>query len=546
MTTLDLPRILPAPQQRAPDASRQFSPAPATATAAPETATATTATDANVAGAARAERWSLSTWLLILLAVGSALLGRLCYLARPFDNDAAIFIYMGKLIGEGGRLCHDLVDNKFPTVGLLTGVPWRLFGANWAAYVALQTVMAFVGVAVLVDIARRHVGRYAMLPTALFGLVFLNFSVGVFGGFQLETIHTFFAILAARAALEALRRDTISDALVVGLAAGMAAMAKPTGLAVAAAFALATIVHRRRQPTRIVAHGLAGAAGVAVPAAVTLAYLLASDTLRDMPGLWRQLSAYAANTIWAAADLWKPVIVASLLGFPMIVRAWAFRSHRLAPAERSPVPAVVVLFVMAWLIVEALGVAMQRRMYGYHFLPLVAPAALLFGMIPRRAHAGQLTVALLPTVLISTAVAGNVFEHATGSRLAVSEYLAQRASPGAAVWQDCTSRLLLETNLRPASRHTLTFLFVNYDAAPLEYSRQMLADFEATRPEYLVLPARMEKYLANQWTQIAELARSPVRRHNYCAAWRSLEAYARQHYQIETFIRGHAVWRRKD
>ena len=67
---------------------------------------------------------------VLALCVLSALLGRLCFLARPFDSDGAIFIYQGKLVSEGERYVYDFIDNKFPTVGLLTGFFWRSLGVN--------------------------------------------------------------------------------------------------------------------------------------------------------------------------------------------------------------------------------------------------------------------------------------------------------------------------------------------------------------------------------------------------------------------------------
>jgi hypothetical protein len=494
--------------------------------------------------------------VLALLVVAAALLGRLCYIGRPFDYDAAVFIYMGKLIGDGGRLCHDLIDNKFPTVGLLTGVAWRAFGRNWWMYVALQTVMSLTAAGVLADIARRHFGRTQggrdrVLPTLLFALVYLNFSPVVFGGFQLETIQLFFAVLGAHAAMQALHRDNLADAFVVGLCAGCGAMAKPTALAVGAAFALVTILARWREWRRVSLHGVASLAGLAVPALVVLAYLLASDTLRDMPGLSRQLSTYASNSVWAAEDFIKPAIVAGLLGFPMIVYAWMTRP-RLAPSAgtrgegTADLSRVALWFVFAWFVIECVGVVAQRRMYAYHFLPIAAPAALLFGMIPRRASVAALTIALLPAIAMSASGASSVIEFRNKTtRLPVGDYLREHASPDAVVWQDYTARLLLENDFRPGSRVTLTFLFVNSDAAPLEYGRQILADFAERKPEYVILPADLEKFLNHQHGQVAELARSPLRYQNYCRAWRSIEAYARQHYQVETELDGHVIYRRR-
>src|SRR3954471_15616840 len=124
---------------------------------------------------------------LIAVCILTALAGRLCYLARPFDSDGAMFIYMGRLTADGGRFGRDLVDNKFPTVGLITSAAWRAFGASWPAYVLLGVVLAAASAVMLSRAARRHFGDAATLPTSLFAIVFLNLTPVVFGGFQLET-----------------------------------------------------------------------------------------------------------------------------------------------------------------------------------------------------------------------------------------------------------------------------------------------------------------------------------------------------------------------
>src|SRR4051812_35201024 len=193
-------------------------------------------------------------WPLIALIVATALAGRLAYLIKPWDHDARMFIYLGKLVDDGGRYCHDLIDNKFPSVGLMTSVAWRAFGTHWWEYVLLQTVLAVVSALLLGRAAARAFGEHARLATTLYALVYLNLNCAVFGGFQLETIQAFFAVLAACAALEALCGGASSDAFVVGLAAGCAMMVKPSGGAVLAAFAMASVIAWRRSPRRIIAH----------------------------------------------------------------------------------------------------------------------------------------------------------------------------------------------------------------------------------------------------------------------------------------------------
>jgi hypothetical protein len=490
--------------------------------------------------------WSVIGWTLVLLTTSTALLGRLVYLIRPFDPDGAMFIYMGKLTSEGGRLCHDLIDNKFPTVGLMTSIPWRLFGPKWVGYVLLGAVLILISTMVLGRIARRHVGEHAVLPVILFGAVYLNFNPGVFGGFQLETLQVFFAVLAAAAAMEALSSRDGRDAFTVGLAAGCAAMLKPTGLAVVAAFIITLIVRDRREPSRALAPVAATMLGLLVPAAAVLSYLVAADILRDMPRLAGQISTYARESAWNWLDLFKPPTVAIILGFPFLIRGWVCRRevHRL---DASP-DRTLVWFIALWFALEAIGVISQRRMYAYHFLVLAPPAALLFGMIPRRLQLRPLLAALLPAILLSVYSAGQViqYEFRGRTRLPASEYLLARTQPGDVVWQDEMMRLLIETNLRPGSRVPMGFLFANHDEAPLEYSKMILADFERNRPKYILLRRDFDGWLNHLTLYIAELERIPRRHENFIIAWKGIQQYVRERYLPEAQIERDTVWRRRD
>ena len=47
-------------------------------------------------------------------------------------------------------------------------------------------------------------------------------------------------------------------------------------------------------------------------------------------------------------------------------------------SERTT-PAAIWIFLIAWLVLESIGVAGQGRMYAYHFMVLAPPLALLFG-----------------------------------------------------------------------------------------------------------------------------------------------------------------------
>src|SRR2546430_14970657 len=111
-------------------------------------------------------------------------------------------------------------------------------------------------------------GTTAVLPAMMFFLVYWNLTAAVFGGFQLETLQSFFVVLAAAAAIESLSGDDARDAALVGLACGCAAMLKPTGLAVACAFVAVTVFARRKPIRQISSFCL----GIAAPLLVTLCY----------------------------------------------------------------------------------------------------------------------------------------------------------------------------------------------------------------------------------------------------------------------------------
>ena len=81
----------------------------------------------------------LGVCLAIVIAI------RLIDLFVPFPGDGAMFIYMGRLVSDGGGVGREMIDNKFPTVGLLMSGPWQWFGAYWPAWVMMQTAIGIAG-----------------------------------------------------------------------------------------------------------------------------------------------------------------------------------------------------------------------------------------------------------------------------------------------------------------------------------------------------------------------------------------------------------------
>lgn len=475
-----------------------------------------------------------------------ALLGRLSYLFEPFGTDSSMFIYMGKLVTAGGRVGVELVDNKFPTVGLLTSGAWRLFGPCWSAYVILQTLMAVGAAVLLARSVSRCFGAQAAIPTALFALIYFNFSLAVGGGFQLETLQAFFATIAAAAALPALCEDDGRDSFLIGLSAGTAMMLKPSSIAVLAAFGLAVLLHWLGRPRRLVKHALFALAGLAIPAAVSFVYFAEADLTKELPAIWRQVASYAAHSRLEWWDIGKWIVVIVIAAFPFLVRGVIFRRKE----DSAPViyPAAALVFSLTWLMIEVAGVVAQKRMYPYHFFVLTPPVALLFGMLPRTDRLLPLVAALALPLLLSLYGGWCLFDkyNPRTDRLPTSEYFATHAAPGDAVWQDYMMRLLVETDLQPGSRYCTTFLWANDQAAAHYYSQALLRDLATRRPRYIVLPTALDAYIAKICSQLRELELDPIRRANYIQAWGTLRSYVSENYLPEAQVGHETIFRRAD
>jgi hypothetical protein len=274
-------------------------------------------------------------------------------------------------------------------------------------------------------------------------------------------------------------------------------------------------------------------------------WLIESDQLTILPEIARQIGEYAASTSFDPLDLYRPLILVGLFAFAMLMRGWVFR-RRAVPGVAS---ADLWVFLSLWLVIEFAGVLMQRRMYAYHFLPLAAPAALLFGALPRRTTTPQLAGVLgLPLIFgfwgsIETIQTAQAYPPTWP---AVTQWLTQHTQPGERIWRDLTPYVLLHSELRPASRIQLTFIFMNSDSSPERFAGVLVDDLRLHRPRYVVLPASVEKHIHHQTTHVSELARLPARAENFAAAWRKIEHFVQSRYEPVTTIGHEMVWQRKD
>ena|GEM_PF-1992773 len=497
--------------------------------------------------------------------IACAFAGRIAFIGQPVNSDTAMFVYMGKLVSQGGRMGVDLVDNKLPSVGLLMSAPYRLFGAGWSMYAILGLAMSILATAALTRAAGRCLGPAARWPVLIAAALFLNFTPAVFGQLQLETIEVFFTCLAAAAAMELLRTGDWRDGVASGLAIGIAMWAKPTAGAILPAIVLAiTFATDWPMKKRLVAT-TAIAIGVLIPLATCAALVYATGMADALPATLAQLKDYSSNSSADAIDLLKPLVVLGVVLFPILMLGWVFRRDRIGAKDEGGRmkdekgksvfilhPSSLILrfrvFILAWLLMELLAVISQRRMYAYHFLVLAPPAALLPGLLPRIPSARSLLLAFGPLVAASFLLALPMMRLSpdTSRYARVTAYLQTNASQHDAVWEDDYARLLVETDLRPGSRVPLIFLFANSDRSPAAFSQQMLSDFRTRDPRFVVLPQDTNRLIDLYQNHMIEMVRYPARAQGFADAIRNVQLYVESCYTPRATIDGVVIWQRTD
>ena len=264
-----------------------------------------------------------------------------------------------------------------------------------------------------------------------------------------------------------------------------------------------------------------------------------------MPGVLREIGLYASGTPWRSLVQVKTGVFFLLPLVPWAVRASLTRPAPQRSAFPPPAPGVV-LFAAVWMAAEVVAVVLQRRLYSYHFLVLMPPAALLFGLRPRTGGAWPVVAGLAPLAALSMVYALPGWASWRHARHApsVAAYVAAHTAPADAVWADPACGLLLEADRRPGSRLQMTFYFVNHDGAPRQFADQLLADFDARRPALIVLTADWRDVTAATARDTPGLKWNPARRAAYGAACDRVWAYVQSHYHLEAEVAGHSVYRR--
>ncbi|MDB5327976.1 MAG: hypothetical protein JWM57_3545 [Phycisphaerales bacterium] len=471
-----------------------------------------------------------SVWIAGLSVALLALAMRCCFVVEQYDGDMELFVYMGKLFGQGGRIGIELIDNKLPLVGPLMWPAYLLVGGWWAGYALLSIVMSVLATIAIVRTVA-IVRPSSTWPTAAMASVWIGFPLAVSAAFKLEHVQILTGSIAALAIMRCWKTQTAWNAFAAGLCAGIGALAKPTALSVLVGGAAALLVWNSVDFKTRLRLALYAAAGVATAGAVALGYLIESGAIRAVPALVEQIRLYNSNSVWVGSTILVKFLSTTLiLGGPLMIRGVAERKRA---EPRNAGEGVPIVFALVWFAVELTGIVMQGRLYTYHFLPLMAPASLLFGLIARKPSAMTTLIAPVPVLFASVVWTYTIVLHTPvpTDRLAANDYVKSHAAKGDAVWMDEEARILVESDLKAGSRIPLTFIFSNHDDAPQQFLSVLLSDFESRKPRWIVFasdwPEREDFHRRCQ----AEYAFRPRRGENLIRAWTELAGYVDSRYQ---------------
>ena len=510
----------------------------------------------------RGVRLGAAGWFLtVCLAVAAA--GHLACLAEPFGGDAGACAYLGRTVWKGGRLYRDAFEARPPGAGSLAAGVWAIFGGWWPGWVLLQLALCLAAAWVLATAVRRAVGESAGFAAGVAAVVFLPFAPMLGGGFSIGAVQASLACFAASFALRALSepRRATWPAFAAGLIGGASATIGLSGIAVLLALAAATALTRQQRGTRQSIDIIAAlAAGAAVPVALVAAWAWRAGIAPDLPAVasaaWHGRASHAVDWIMPATAL-------AALAFPLVVRGAIFRGDRWRERggpvlyetyrlRRDPTPRLREIdpargvrrtlwtFALAWLAAEFVCLVVMRRLEARPFLLLAGPAALCYGLLPRRAAVGPMVLGLGPVAALSLLFA---VPHGLATPDAAEAYVAAHLRPGDCLFAPHVPAVALRNGYGFGARFGSLTCLADHDGAPRQYGDLLLADLADRRPELILLPVDLAAYVDVRERGLPSLALNPRRRAAFRYVWDRLITYVAAHYRVEATVAGQAVWR---
>jgi len=374
------------------------------------------------------------SWLLVAAAAGALVL-RIPSIAQPLGIDQSLWASAARAMSHGGRLYHDVWEQRPPGIYLIYLTAFRLLGWTSATVAWLDIAAAALTTSLLYAVARRLSGRLAAAVTAaLYATLTMPAWLYKDDAFLWRSVcETFTPIGVASAALACIRlRDRPSAILasLAGLALGSTIVMKPNAALYAPAIIGWFILTARQQSARfatrpgltaVVGWVVAGCAVLPVAAVLWLWHLGVTADARvaivDF-NRWYVSNGFTLTGIALAFSkaVWlrmktEPLWLAGGIG--SLAVAWEVLRRRRLDSLAS--------LAVTWGAASACVIAVNGiQLFNSYFIQAMPPLALLAGWLitradrhtPIRALVAAGTIALMLTMLQQRSYGSKVFDAA--------------------------------------------------------------------------------------------------------------------------------------
>jgi 4-amino-4-deoxy-L-arabinose transferase-like glycosyltransferase len=319
----------------------------------------------------------LCTAALAVLAV--AALPTLLY---PLTRDQGAYAYIADLMMKGGVPYRDALDLKPPAVYLVYGLSFALFGRSEFAVRLFDVLFALVSGASIYLLAHEvfHDRRIAALSAWIYAFCYYLW-IHFYAAANPESFMVPVLTTSVLGTVRALRTRSKNPLFLTGVAGGFAFWFKPTaGVIVVAALAwmVAKMWQEQRRTSSVLRNFTFVILGGLLGLLPTALYLYGRG-LRELMELWRD---YGTGAYLGARGLALgegplavlDVIVGHLRHWQLLV--WLSLAGMLGVLmrrERHGSGGAVVVYLLSTLAATLL----QGKLFEYHWIPVLAPAAIL-------------------------------------------------------------------------------------------------------------------------------------------------------------------------
>jgi len=309
------------------------------------------------------------SWTIAAALIGLVLL--LPTLAYRIGVDQSSFAYIGGQLLQGRWPYLGTWESDYPGMMFLHALEILVFGRSVAMFRVFDILTQLVVVLLIFRITARLGSRTGgLLGVVCYGLIYTGY--GPWNTAQREGFAIPWVLWGYWLCLTSERRPPARTALGIGLGLGIAALFKPTLLALAAFYL--PLLGPLGPSLRLAGVGLGAAAAPAV--LVVLLYAALGGLRELVEATWTYQAVYTARLrggdsllLHWARNTWRLGLQTKLLlvaGLPLLLRGPFSREHRM----------LYLGFLGA-----VLGVIVQGTFAGYHYLPGLAVGAVIVGIL---------------------------------------------------------------------------------------------------------------------------------------------------------------------